>query len=51
MNAEWDFLTHLRDLGRETAETWLDAHFDDVGERGTVDLRSMFAGIGPEHQG
>ena len=51
MNAEWDFLTHLRDLGRETAETWMDAHFDDVGEKGTVDLRSMFEGIGPEHQG
>lgn len=51
MNAEWDFLTHLRDLGRETAESWLDLHFDDVGESGTVDLRAMFEGIGPQHQG
>ena len=51
MNAEWAFLTHLRNLGRETAETWMDAHFDDVGERGTVDLRAMFQGIGVQHQG
>lgn len=51
MNAEWDFLIHLRDLGRETAAGWLDRHFADVGMRSTVDLRAMFQGIGPEHQG
>lgn len=51
MNAEWAFLTHLRDLGRETAERWLDTHFDSVGEKSTVDLRAMFQGIGGEHQG
>ncbi len=51
MNAEWAFLTHLHDLGRETARAWMDRHFDDIGARGTVDLRAMFQGIGPEHQG
>ena len=51
LNAEWAFLTHLRDLGRETAAAWVDRHFDDVGERATVDLRAMFQGIGPLHQG
>lgn len=51
LNAEWDFLTHLRDLGRETAHGWLDRHFADIGARSTVDLRAMFQGIGPEHQG
>jgi len=51
LNAEWKFLTHLRDVGRETAFDWLDRHADDVGQRGTVDLRAMFQGIGPEHQG
>lgn len=51
VNAEWAFLTHLRDLGRETAKAWLDRHHGDLGERGTVDLRAMFQGIGPEHQG
>jgi len=51
MNTEWAFLTHLRDLGRETATQWLETHFEDVGERSTVDLRAMFMGTGPQHQG
>ncbi len=51
MNAEWAFLTHLRDLGRKTATQWLDTNFNDIGERSTVDLRAMFMGIGPQHQG
>ncbi|MFZ5749703.1 MAG: patatin-like phospholipase family protein [Pseudomonadota bacterium] len=51
LNAEWAFLTHLRDLGRQTARDWLARHFDDIGQRSTVDLRAMFQGIGPEHQG
>ena len=51
MNAEWAFLTHLRDLGRETAAGWLDRHCGDIGVRATIDLRAMFQGIGPQHQG
>ncbi len=51
MNAEWAFLTHLRDLGRDSAANWLDRHFNDIGQRATVDLRAMFEGIGPQHQG
>jgi NTE family protein len=51
MNAEWAFLTHLRDLGRETAAAWLERNYADVGARSTVDLRAMFQGIGPQHQG
>jgi len=51
MNVEWAFLTRLRDVGRETAAAWLDACFDRIGERSTVDLRAMFQGIGAEHQG
>lgn len=51
MNAEWTFLTHLRDLGQETAMRWLDEHFDDVGERGTVDLRAMFQDTGSQSRG
>jgi len=51
MNAEWEFLTKLRDLGRDTATHWLDENFALIGERSTVDLRAMFQGIGAEHQG
>jgi NTE family protein len=48
MNTEWAFLIHLRDLGRETATQWIATHFDDIGERSTVDLRAMFMGTGPQ---
>ena len=51
MNAEWAFLTHLRDLGRETAAHWLDATWEAIGTRSSVDLRAMFQGIGAQHRG
>lgn len=46
VNAEWGFLTHLRDIGRDTAAAWLEQHFDAIGERTSVDLKSRFQGIG-----
>lgn len=51
MNAEWDFLTKLRDLGRDTASAWLDETLPFIGKRGTVDLRQMFQDLGSQHQG
>lgn len=51
MNVEWEFLSRLHDIGRETAARWLDENFPAIGERSTVDLREMFQGIGAEHQG
>lgn len=51
MNVEWEFLTKLRDLGRETFTEWLDENFSAIGERSSVDLRRMFQGIGAQHQG
>lgn len=47
VNAEWKFLTHLRDIGRETAARWIETHLDQVGIASTVDLREMFEGTGP----
>ncbi|QDL93584.1 patatin-like phospholipase family protein [Paroceanicella profunda] len=44
LNAEWAFLTWLRDIGRLTAEAWLEEHFDDLGRCSTVDIRGMFQG-------
>jgi NTE family protein len=41
-NADWDFLCFLRDRGREEAEAWLAASFDDVGARSSVDIRAAF---------
>jgi len=37
-NADWGFLTKLRDLGREAAEAWLDKNYDSIGKEGTVDF-------------
>jgi NTE family protein len=33
---DWRALTHLRDLGRQAAELWLDANFDRVGLTSTA---------------
>lgn len=51
MNAEWQFLRHLFEIGYKTADQWLDQNFDAIGEESTVDLRTMFQGIGAIHQG
>lgn len=42
LNADWGFLTELRERGRAEADAWLAACFDAVGERSTVDLRAEF---------
>ncbi|WP_423929722.1 patatin-like phospholipase family protein [Dokdonella sp.] len=36
------FLAGLRDLGRASAELWLDQHHAALGKHGTVDLRKEF---------
>jgi NTE family protein len=41
LNAEWDFLLHLHDIGWRTAADWLDRHYDRLGTASTVDLRSL----------
>ncbi|MBB4658467.1 patatin-like phospholipase family protein [Parvularcula dongshanensis] len=41
-DTSWGFLCDLRDRGRRAAESWLDANWDAVGERGTVDLHAEF---------
>lgn len=45
LNAEWAFLTHLRDIGKRTATEWLELNFDQIGTSSTVDLGAMFDGI------
>jgi NTE family protein len=45
LNAEWAFLTMLRDKGRETADAFLAAHRGDLGERSTLDIDSLLEGI------
>ncbi len=47
MNVEWEFLCHLRDLGRETAARWLEQNLSHIGKKSTIDLREMFQSTGP----
>jgi NTE family protein len=42
LDADWAFLTSLRDTGRERAEQWLDTRFDRIGVESTVDLQSVY---------
>ena len=39
--AEWDYFVRLRDDGRRTAQSWLAANYEAIGERGTLDLQSV----------
>ena len=42
INAEWRFLSHLRELGRQRGQAWLDAHYDDLGQRTTIDIENDY---------
>ena len=45
LNAEWEFLTMLRDEGRSAAETFLTAHAGDLGRRSSIDLDILLEGV------
>jgi NTE family protein len=45
LNAEWPFLTMLRDEGRRAADAFGRAHGQDVGVRATFDLDSLPEGV------
>ena len=42
LNADWHFLHHLFELGRERTGAWLEDHFKDLGTRDTVDVEEMY---------
>jgi NTE family protein len=42
---DYDFFEALHDNGRRAARRFLDEHFDDIGVRGTVDLRPEFQAV------
>jgi NTE family protein len=42
LDADWEFLTSLRDIGRQRAEQRLDAHFGRLGVESTVDLQAVY---------
>jgi NTE family protein len=42
MNADWEFLTNLRDAGHRRAEEWLARNFDKIGVESSVDIAAQF---------
>ena len=42
LNADWDFLSGLRDSGRKYATEWLDRNFDRLGVESSVDIRTKY---------
>jgi NTE family protein len=42
LNADWEFLTRLRDVGRERADQWLAANFDLLGVSSSVDIQDRY---------
>ena len=45
LNAEWEFLTMLRDEGRHSVEAFLSTHAPDIGRRSSLDLDMLLQGV------
>jgi NTE family protein len=45
LNAEWSFLTMLRDEGRRAGDAFLREHHEDLGRRSTLDLDELLEGV------
>ncbi len=43
LNAEWDFLLRLRDMGRQAATRWLKRNYEAIGVQGTLDLKEAIS--------
>ena len=41
LNAEWEFLSYLRDVGRLRANAWLKNNFDKLGVESSIDVYEM----------
>jgi NTE family protein len=43
LNAEWEFVSLLKEEGRKSAEAFLSAHGGEIGKRSTADLDALLA--------
>jgi NTE family protein len=39
---DWEFLSYLRDTGREVMKVWMKENFENIGNRASVDLDKEF---------
>ena len=42
LNPDWEFLQHLKAVGRSCADDWLKHHFDKVGKSSSIDVAATF---------
>jgi NTE family protein len=42
LNTDWEFLTHLRDIGREHAESFILERFQDLNLRSSIDIEDVY---------
>jgi NTE family protein len=42
LNVSWDWLTYLRDHGRQKADVWVQECFDLIGEKNSCDVDRLF---------
>jgi NTE family protein len=43
LDTSWRFFQQLHDIGRDSADKWLEQNYDAIGKQGTLDLREAFA--------
>jgi NTE family protein len=42
LNADWEFLSYLKDTGRAHADAWLRQNWEAIGERSSIDIRQQY---------
>jgi NTE family protein len=42
LNARWEFVRQLKDLGRAATRAWLAANYQGIGRESTLDLRRAY---------
>jgi NTE family protein len=42
INADWEFLTELRDAGRDRASAWLAQNYAHIGKQSTIDIQDAY---------
>lgn len=42
LNADWDFLTHMKNVGVQASSDWLEQHYAKIGKESTLDIHKVF---------
>jgi NTE family protein len=43
LNSSWDFLQELHEKGRAAFQKWIKKHYEDIGEKGTLNLKHAYS--------